>query len=144
MGLALVTFPSIKIVSSRDFYFCSIGIFFLWHVMSSCLSRWRQGSSCQPPLGGGEGWQWLCRRQHSAAVGLQAREAGPPLLPLDAPSPRGWPGCSLRQHACLPNPSCQTGIFGGTVFLLVSLGYSVFQLLPEKKKNRKKERKLKF
>lgn len=61
--------------------------FFLWHVMSSCFSRWRQGSSCQGPLGGGEGWEWLCRRHHRAAVGLQAREAGLSLLPLDSWTP---------------------------------------------------------
>lgn len=68
--------------------------FSLWHVTSSCFSRWRRGSSGRSPPGPGEGRAWLPRSRHSAAVGLQTREmlghpgagrlpaaAAPPLSP---------------------------------------------------------------
>lgn len=138
---------NIKIVTLRVFCLPRWS-FFLWHVTRSCSSRWRRGSSRRSRLGPGEGWESLSSR-HSAAVWLWTREtlglheaarlpAAVALLSPKASSLAGWPGWLLSgwawglwplgKRACLPNPSWE-GVFGGPVFLLALLGYSVFQLL---------------
>lgn len=159
MGFGLVTFPSIKIVLLRDFYFYPSGIFPFGMSRPAASPDGGEGAVADP--------LWDRERDGNDYPGVgpaqllgcrHARCLGIPQL-AGCPQPRlhrchqelrgltGWQGwflnswtCALwplRECACLQNPSWE-GIFEGTVFLLALLCYSVFQLLlGEKEKVRK-------
>lgn len=149
MGLRLVAFPSIKIILSRDFYFCPVGIFPFGMSCPAASPDGDKGAVAKP--------LWEEEKAGSDYAGdTRAQLLGCRHARLGCPVLRGCPCChwtlghpwmarlatqqldtwALRQHACFTNPSWQDGIFGGTVFLLAPLSYSVFQLLSEKEKKK--------
>lgn len=145
-------FPSTKIVSSRDFSFLPRWNFFLWHVMSSCFSRWWQGSSCQAPCGRRRGMGVIIQEAPQSSCWAADTQGwalpvllGCPCCPWTLGHP--WMARLVTQQLDTPgpshsmlNPSWQAGVFGGTVILAAPLDYSRFQLLSEKEKKIGKKR----
>lgn len=155
MGLRLVAFPSIKIILSRDFYFCSIGIFPFGMSCPAASPDGDKGAVAKPLWEEEKAGSDYAGDTRAQLLGCRHARLGCPVLrPLDTwTSLDGQAGHSAAGHLA-PQTAClfdQPQLAGWYFWR-----HSIFAGSPElfcipaafrkrkKKKIGKKKRKLKF
>lgn len=101
MGRGSVTFPSIKIVMLRDFYFCPVGIFSFGMSCPAASPDGGKGAVASPLWDGERDGSDYAGGTTAQLLGCRHARLGSPVL-LGCPcchwtlrGPAGWPGWSL-------------------------------------------------